>query len=163
MRYPLCDTISKMYCVIWGGLSLVGPLSLHPILLSKHYPSHINCMLFSCWCTLFLVGRIKKRGGIQKSMGHKVPWNIGMRICHPVTSRPLIFLQKEAVLSSCSFATTHLIAFIWHFFLPVTSRPMKWRTFRNAPEKSSPHKSGYCYTILHLHYSRIYRNHCPCV
>ena len=45
--------------------------------------------------------RIGKRGGAQKSMGHKVPWKIGMLICHPVTARPLIFLQKEAILSPC--------------------------------------------------------------
>ena len=48
---------------------------------------------------------------------------------HLETSRPLIFLQKEAVLSPCNFfATTHLTAFILHFYLPVTSRPMKWGT-----------------------------------
>ena len=61
---------------------------------------------------------IRKRGGVQKSMGHKVPWKIGMLICHPVTSRPLIFPQKEAVLSACNFATTHLIACMLNFYLP---------------------------------------------
>ena len=30
-------------------------------------------------------------------MLHEVPWKIGMLICHPATSRPLIFPQKEAV------------------------------------------------------------------
>ena len=27
---PLCDTISKGYCAIWGGVSRTGPLSLWP-------------------------------------------------------------------------------------------------------------------------------------
>ena len=52
---------------------------------------------------------------VQKSMGHKCTWKIGMLICHPVTSRPLIFLQKEAILSPCNFATTHLTACILKF------------------------------------------------
>ena len=48
---------------------------------------------------------IRKRGGVQKSMGNKVLWKTGMLIYLPVTSRPLISLQKEAVLSPCNFAT----------------------------------------------------------
>ena len=39
---------------------------------------------------------VRKRGGVQKSMGHKVPLKTGMLICRPVTSQPLIFLQKES-------------------------------------------------------------------
>ena len=50
--------------------------------------------------------KFRKRGGVQKSMGSKVRWKIGMLIYLPVTSRPLISLQKEAVLSPCNFATT---------------------------------------------------------
>ena len=61
---------------------------------------------------------IRKRGGVQKSMGNKVPWKTGVVICHLVTSRPLIFLQKEVVLSPCNFATTHLTACILNFYLP---------------------------------------------
>ena len=37
-------------------------------------------------------------------MGHKVPWKIGVLICHPVTSRPLMSCRRK-------------------FYLPVTSRP----------------------------------------
>ena len=66
-------------------------------------------------------------------VGRKVPWKIGMLICHPVTFRPLIFLQKETVSYSCSFATTHLRAFILHLYLPVASLPMKWRTLSQPP------------------------------
>ena len=63
------------------------------------------------------VKRDRKRGGVQQSisMGLKDPWKIGVLLCHLVTSRPLIFLQKEAVLSPCDFATTHSRAFILHF------------------------------------------------
>ena len=52
-------------------------------------------------------------------MGHKVPWKIGMLICHAVTSRPLILLQKEAYVSPCKFATTHLTASIPNLYLPL--------------------------------------------
>ena len=38
----------------------------------------------------------RKRGGVQKSMGNKVPWKTGMLMYLPVTLRPLIALQKEA-------------------------------------------------------------------
>ena len=48
--------------------------------------------------------KVRKRGRVQKSIGHKIPWKIGMLIYHPVTSRPLIFLQKKK-----------------RFYLPVTS------------------------------------------
>ena len=44
-------------------------------------------------------------------MGHKVPWKTRVLICHPMTSRPLIFLQKGAVSSPCDCTTTHLTAF----------------------------------------------------
>ena len=80
---PLCDTISKGYCAIRGGIS--------------HWAA--------------------------KSMGNKVPWKTGVMICHPVTSRPLIFPWKEAVLSPCNFATTHLTASILNLYLLLTSRP----------------------------------------
>ena len=65
-----------------------------------------------------LLARIRKRGGVQKSMGNKVPWKTGVPIYLPVTSRPLISLQKEAVLHPCNFATTHLTARILNFYLP---------------------------------------------
>ena len=39
-----------------------------------------------------VLGKVGNRGGVQKSMGHKVPWKIGMLIYLPgVTSRPLMF------------------------------------------------------------------------
>ena len=50
-------------------------------------------------------------GGVQKSMGNKVPWKTGMLIYLSVTSRPLISLQKEAVSSPCNLAIAHLTAF----------------------------------------------------
>ena len=40
---------------------------------------------------------LRKRGGVQKSMGNRVPWKIGMLIYLPGVSRPLISPQKEAV------------------------------------------------------------------
>ena len=61
---------------------------------------------------------LRKRGGVQKSMGNKVPWKTGVLIYLPVTSRPLISLQKEAALSPCNFATAHLTACILNFYLP---------------------------------------------
>ena len=77
--------------------------------------------------------KLRKRGGVQKYMGNKVPWKTGMLIYLPVTSRPLISLQKEAVLSPCNFATAHLTACILNFYLPWTSRPMKRRTLSQRP------------------------------
>ena len=68
---------------------------------------------------------IRKRGGVQKSMGNKVPWKTGVLNYFPVTLRPLISLQKEAFLSPCNFATAHMTACILNFCLPWTSRPMK--------------------------------------
>ena len=62
---------------------------------------------------------IRKRGGVQESMGNKVPWKTGMLFYLPVTSRPLIFPQKEAVLSPCYFAITHLTACILKFLSPL--------------------------------------------
>ena len=50
-------------------------------------------------------------------MANKVPRKTGMLIYLPVTSRPRISLQKEAVLSPCNFATTHLTACILNFYL----------------------------------------------
>ena len=64
----------------------------------------------------------------------KVPWKTGMLICHPVTSRPLIFPQKEAVLFPCNFATKRLTAWILRFDLPWTSQFMKWRTLSQRSE-----------------------------
>ena len=61
---------------------------------------------------------LRKRGGVQKSMGNKVPWKIGVLIYLPVTSRPLISLQKEACSSPRNFATTLLTACILNFYLP---------------------------------------------
>ena len=75
----------------------------------------------------------RKCRGVQNSTGNKVPWKIGTLIYLPVTSRPLIFLQKEAVLPPCNFATSHLTAFILDFYLPLTSRPMKRRTLSQRP------------------------------
>ena len=49
------------------------------------------------------------------AMGHKVSCKSGALICHPVTSRPLLFPQKEGVLPPCNFATTHLTASILKF------------------------------------------------
>ena len=80
------------------------------------------------------VKNIRKRGGVQKSMGNKVPWKTGVLNHLPVTSRPLISLQKEAVLSPCNFATTHLTACILSFYLAWTSRPMKRRTPSQRPK-----------------------------
>ena len=62
--------------------------------------------------------KFRKRGGVQKSMGHKAPLKTGLLIYLPVTSRPLIYQQKEAVLSPCSFATTHLTACVLNYYLP---------------------------------------------
>ena len=66
-------------------------------------------------------------------MGNKVPWKGGMLIYLPVTSRPLISLQKEAVLLPCNFATAHLTACILYFYLPWASRPIKRRTLSQRP------------------------------
>ena len=82
---------------------------------------------------------VRKRRGVQNSMGNKVPWKTGMLIYLRVTSRPLIFLQKEAVLSPCNFATGHLTACILDFCLPWTSRPMKRRTLSQRPILSDYH------------------------
>ena len=78
-------------------------------------------------CALWVLPRIGKRGGVQKSMGHKVPWKIVMLIClnscrkkHvylPVTSRP-------PNLTACSL----------NFYLLLASRPMKWRTLSQRPK-----------------------------
>ena len=70
------------------------------------------CSSFKIWGSRNM---LRKRKGVQKSMGNKVSW----------TSRPLISLQKEAVLSPCNFATAHLTACILNCYLPLTSRPMK--------------------------------------
>ena len=42
---------------------------------------------------------IRKRRGVQKFMGNKVPWKTGMLIYLPVTLRPLMSLHEEEVLS----------------------------------------------------------------
>ena len=69
----------------------------------------------------------------SRNPGNKVPWKTGIPIYLHVTSRPLIFLQKEAILPPCNFATTHLAACILNFYLPLTLRPMKWRTLSQCP------------------------------
>ena len=56
-----------------------------------------------------------------------------MLIYLPVTSRPLIALQKEAVFSPCNFATTHLAACILNCYLGLTSPPMKRRNLAQRP------------------------------
>ena len=97
---------------------------------------------------------IRKCRGVQKSMGNKVPWKIGLLIYLPVTSRPLISLQKEEVLSPCNFATTHLKACILNFYLPWTSRPMKRRTLFatphniNAKAKATKYSRGINFTLI---------------
>ena len=58
-------------------------------------------------------------------MGKKVPWKTGMLIYLPVTSRPLMFLQKEAVLSPCNFPTSHSTACILNFYLPFATHEME--------------------------------------
>ena len=85
----------------------------------------LNCMLTSPWSGLGSrvsscegLVKLRKRGGVQKSMGNQVPWKTGVLIYLPVTSRPLISLQKGAFLSPCNFATTHLTACILNFYLP---------------------------------------------
>ena len=50
--------------------------------------------------------RFRKHRGVQKSMGHKVPWKTGMLLCHPVTLQPLNFFCSKK-----------------QFYLPVTLRP----------------------------------------
>ena len=70
-------------------------------------------------------------------MGNKVSCKTGMLIYLPVTSRPLISLQKEAVLSPFNFATAHLTACTLKFYLPRTSRPMKWGTLSQRPTSVS--------------------------
>ena len=82
----------------------------------------------------FLKLIIRKRGGVQKSMGNQVPWKIGILVYLPVTSRSIHFQQKEALLSPCNFATAHLTACILNLYRPLTSRPMKWRTLSQRPK-----------------------------
>ena len=65
----------------------------------------IRC-LCGCDCDSLTQGR--KFAALSGNAVQK--WKIVMPICHPVTSQPLIFLQKEAVLSPRHFATTHLRA-----------------------------------------------------
>ena len=48
---------------------------------------------------------VRKRGGVQKFMGHKVPLKSGMLICVPATSRPLIFVSLQ--LRDHPFDTLH--------------------------------------------------------
>ena len=58
---------------------------------------------------------------------------------------------EEAVLSPCNFTTTHLTACILIFYLPPTSRPMKWQTLRNAPAYHSC-QNHYTQEMLILNY-----------
>ena len=76
-------------------------------------------------------------------MGQKVPWKLGMLIYFPVASEPLIFWEKESVLSLRYFATIHLTACILNAFLLVTSRPMKWRTLSQCPTKELLKVTGF--------------------
>ena len=94
--------------------------------------------------------KVRKRGGVQKSMGSKVSWKTGMLIYLPVTSRPLISLQKEAVLSLCNFATAHLTACILKFYLPWTSRPMKRRTLSQHPKRATTKGQNRLGTFSHF-------------
>ena len=84
--------------------------------------------------TIFLAAGLQKIIGVQNSMGNKVPWTTGMLIYLPVTSRPLIFLQKEAIWSPCNFATTHLKACILNFDLP-----SNFATHETEDPFASPH------------------------
>ena len=61
---------------------------------------------------------IRKRRGVQKSTGHKVPWKVGMLTCHPVPLRPLILRRKEAASSPVAFFCRKK-----QFCLFVASRP----------------------------------------
>ena len=79
--------------------------------------------------------KIRKRGGVQKSTGNKVPWKTGMLIYLPVTSRPLISPQKEAVLSPCNFATTRLTACILNFLSPLNVATHETEDPFAAPQK----------------------------
>ena len=108
----------------------------------------------------YFLEKFRKRGGVQKSMGNKVPWKTGTLIYLLVTSRPLISLQKEAVLSSCNFATAHLTACILIFHLPWTSRPVKRRTLSQRPKNYYQ----YCFLpVLRLDASApaVVKNHFP--
>ena len=80
--------------------------------------------------------KVRKHGGVQKSMGNKAPWKTGMLIYDPVTLRPLIFLQKEAFLSPCNFANRPFGSLHSFFFLSLTSAPMKWRTPSQRPKEA---------------------------
>ena len=42
---------------------------------------------------------LRKRGRVQKSMGHKVPWKIVMLICHPVTSQRSFPAERSNFIS----------------------------------------------------------------
>ena len=66
-------------------------------------------------------------------IGHKVPWEIGILICHPVTSKAARFPAGRSSLSPCIFATAHLTACVLNLCLPLTSQPMKWRTPSQRP------------------------------
>ena len=86
-----------------------------------------------------LVERVDSQGILELQISGNAkqsrnPWiikfhgRLGVLTCHPVTSRPLSFPQKEVVLSPCHFASTHLTASILRCYLPLTSQHMKWRT-----------------------------------
>ena len=98
----------------------------------------------------------------QKSMGNKFPWKIGMLAYLPATARPLISLQKEAVLSPRNFAPTHLTACILNFHHPLNSWPMKRRTPSQRPKKGG-FAATVCDTLIHIvrkgHLSRDRESH----
>ena len=64
-----------------------------------------------------------------------------MLIYLPVTSRPLISLQEEAVLSPCNFATAHLTAGILNFYLPLNFATHETEDPFAAPQNLSAPKS----------------------
>ena len=57
-------------------------------------------------------------------------WGADSSPCNFVTTH---FPAEEALLSPCNFATTQLTASILNCYLPLTSRPMKWRTLSQRP------------------------------
>ena len=90
--------------------------------LERHPFSWTSTCFQKAWARatwLRVVGpQISGRTEVSKSI--KVAWKTGMQTCDSPTSQPRIFLQKDAVLSSWNFATTHLTAVILHFYLPVS-------------------------------------------
>ena len=76
------------------------------------------------------IAMIRKRGGVHGRLGC---WFVTL-----LTSRPLICPQKGTVLSPCNLTTAHLTACVLKLYLPWTSRPMKWRTLSQRPDRYCP-------------------------